>query len=97
MWKPSDIFWEVSEEAAARMLATKHASMEDTAPTRRYPPSCKMNGVQLKDAHGKVFASADLYYDDHTQQWLLALQPEAYPELKKRRHSPHDTLGALVL
>jgi len=94
---PTDFFFEISEEAAAKTLAEQTLGLEDIRPTRRYPPSCKKNGVLVKDANGKVFLAGDLYYDDFTGKWLLALPNEQYRKMKQKVHGPHDTLGAWVI
>lgn len=95
---PSDFFFEISDAAAGKAMAEVPLTPEDISPARRYGPSCKKNGVQVVSPDGKPWwLSADLYYDDFTGKWLLALQPEQYRLMKRRIHGPHDTLGGLVL
>lgn len=96
-YKPSDLMFEVSPEAAAKAMAEKPLTLGDARCVRGYPPTCKKNGVQILDAHGKAFLSADLYWDDFTERWLLALQPEQYDRFKRATRGPHDTLGAVVV
>lgn len=94
---PVDFFFEISEEAASKTLADQTLDLDDIKPARRYPPSCKKNGVLVKDHTGKIILAGDLYYDDFTGKWLLALPNEQYRKMKQRTHGPHDTLGALVI
>lgn len=96
-YKPSDLMFEISEEAAAKAMNGKPLTFADAHCIRPYPPSCKMNGVLILDPRGKPAFAADLYLDDFTGQWLLALQPAQYDRFKRATRGPHDTLGAVVV
>lgn len=96
-YKPSDLMFEISAEAAAKAMIGKSLTLEDVRCVRPYPPTCRRNGVSILDPRGKDFVHADLYWDDLTERWLLALSPEQYDKFKRATRGPHDTLGAVVV